>query len=102
MLQVAQARMIAGREPGRGDIEPLSFALWELVAQMSGSTRTSHRAARDLRPRPARLDGRLRRLVTPALAEAPVRLDAVDWRTDDPMGLFTRSARSRRSRRPRT
>ena len=30
-------------------------------------------------------------IVAPALAEAPVLLDEVDWRTDDPMGLFTRS-----------
>jgi amidase len=31
-------------------------------------------------------------IVAPALAEAPVLLDAVHWQTDDPMGLFTRSA----------
>jgi amidase len=31
-------------------------------------------------------------VVTPTLAEAPVLLDGVHWRTDDPMGLFTRSA----------
>jgi amidase len=31
-------------------------------------------------------------LVAPGLAEAPVLLDAVHWDTDDPMGLFTRSA----------
>jgi hypothetical protein len=33
-------------------------------------------------------------IVAPALAEAPVLLDEVDWRTDDPMGLFTRSGAS--------
>jgi amidase len=31
-------------------------------------------------------------VVAPSLAEAPVLLDEVDWRTDDAMGLFTRSA----------
>ena len=31
-------------------------------------------------------------IVTPSLSEAPVLLDAVGWRTDDPMGLFARSA----------
>jgi amidase len=31
-------------------------------------------------------------IVAPALAEAPVLLDAVHWQTDDPIGLFTRSA----------
>jgi amidase len=31
-------------------------------------------------------------IVAPSLAEAPVLLETVDWRTDDPMGLFARSA----------
>jgi amidase len=31
-------------------------------------------------------------VVASALAEAPVPLDSVGWRTGDPMGLFTRSA----------
>src|SRR3954470_3954152 len=35
MLQVAQGRMIAGRDPAEGDMEPLSFALWNLVDGMS-------------------------------------------------------------------
>ncbi len=62
MLQVAQARMIAGREPAEDDMEPLSWALWQRVGRMSGARRAPRvRAARDLRPRPAALDGRLRR-----------------------------------------
>jgi amidase len=31
-------------------------------------------------------------VVAPSLAEPPVLLDTVGWRTEDPMGLFTRSA----------
>jgi amidase len=93
MLQVAQGRTINGREPAEEDMEPLSWALWQLVGGMS---------ALDAHLASVRLEGFARGLlqwmdgydviVAPALAEAPVLLDAVDWRTDDPMGLFTRSA----------
>jgi amidase len=93
MLQVAQARMISGREPSEDEMEPLSWALWQLVGRMS---------ALDAHLATVQLEGFARALlawmdaydvvVTPALSEAPVLLDAVDWRTDDPMGLFTRSA----------
>jgi amidase len=93
MLQVAQARTIAGREPAEGEMEPLSSALWSLVGGMS---------ALDAHLAQARLENFARALlrwmdrydvvVAPALAEAPVLLDAVHWQTDDPLGLFTRSA----------
>ena len=93
MLQVAQARMIHGREPDAEALEPLSFALWERVSQMSGLD--AHLATVQLEIFARGLLGWMDAydlVVTPALAEAPVRLDTVDWRTDDPMGLFTRSA----------
>src|SRR4051794_26878208 len=35
MLQVAQGRMVAGRDPAEGEMEPLSWALWNLVGGMS-------------------------------------------------------------------
>jgi amidase len=93
MLQVAQGRLISGREPSPEHMEPLSWALWQLVGGMS---------ALDAHLASARLEIFARGLlgwmdaydlvVTPALAEAPVRLDDVHWDTDDPMGLFRRSA----------
>jgi amidase len=93
MLQVAQGRMISGREPAEDDMEPLSFALWELVGGMS---------ALDAHLASARLEIFARGLlqwmeaydviVAPSLSEAPVLLDAVHWQTDDPMELFLRSA----------
>jgi amidase len=93
MGQVAAAARIAGREPGEHDMEPLSLALWRRVAGMS---------ALEAQGATVRLEGFARAflqwmepydvLVAPALAEAPVLLDAVHWHTDDPMGLFTRSA----------
>jgi len=92
-VQIAFGRLVQGREPTEAEMEPLSWALWQLVRGMS---------ALDTHLASARLQIFARGLVTwmdqydvivaPALAEAPVLLDDVDWRTDDPMGLFTRSA----------
>jgi amidase len=93
MLQVAQARMIHGREPDAQTLEPLSFALWELVSRMSALD--AHLATVQLEIFARGVLGWMDAydvVVTPTLAEAPVRLDTVDWRTDDPMGLFARSA----------
>src|SRR4051795_918137 len=93
MGQVAAAAMLAGRAPGEGDMEPLSLALWHRVAGMS---------ALEAQGAGVRLEGFARALLqwmepydavlAPSLAEAPVLLDAVHWQTDDPIGLFTRSA----------
>jgi amidase len=92
-VQIAFGRLVQGREPTEEEMEPLSWALWQLVRGMS---------ALDTHLASAQLQIFARGLVTwmdqydvivaPALAEAPVLLDDVDWRTDDPMGLFTRSA----------
>src|SRR3954471_13944722 len=93
MLQVAQGRMLSGREPAEEDLEPLSWALWRLVGSMSALD--AHLAQAQLEIFARGLLGWMDRydvVVTPALAEAPVLLDGVHWRTDDPMGLFTRSA----------
>jgi amidase len=93
MLQVAQGRMIAGRDPAEGDMEPLSFALWNLVGGMSALEAHLAQAQLEIFARALLqwMDG-YDVVVAPALAEAPVLLDAVHWQTDDPMGLFTRSA----------
>jgi amidase len=93
MGQVAAAAMIGGRPPDEHDMEPLSWALWQRVAGMSaleaqGATVRLEGFARAFLQWMDRYDV----LVAPALAEAPVLLDAVHWQTDDPMGLFTRSA----------
>jgi amidase len=93
MLQVAQGRMIAGRDPAEGDMEPLSFALWNLVGGMSALD--AHLAQAQLEIFARALLGWMQAydlVVAPGLSEAPVLLDTVDWQTDDPMGLFTRSA----------
>jgi amidase len=93
MGQVAAAAALAGREPAEGDMEPLSLALWRRVGGMSaleaqGAAFQLEHFARELLQWMEPYDV----LVAPALAEAPVVLDTVHWQTDDPMGLFTRSA----------
>jgi amidase len=93
MLQVAQGRLISGREPTAEQMEPLSWALWQLVGNMSALD--AHLAAAQLEIFARGLLGWMHAydlVVTPSLSEAPVLLDEVDWQTDDPMGLFTRSA----------
>jgi amidase len=92
MLQVALARMLTGREPTADDMEPLSWALWELVQGMSALD--AHLAIAQLQLYARGLLGWMGQydlIVTPALAEAPVLVDDVGWDTDDPMGLFWRS-----------
>jgi amidase len=93
MLQVALGRIVNAREPERDEMEPVSWALWELVSGMSAldahlATARLQLFARGLLTWMAQYDV----IVAPALAEAPVLLEEVDWRTDDPMGLFERSA----------
>jgi amidase len=93
MLQAAFGRMLTGREPTEEQMEPVSWALWKLVNDMSSLD--THLAG-------ARLQLFARGLITwmsqydlvvaPALAEPPLALDEVDWHTDDAMGLFVRSA----------
>jgi amidase len=90
--QVAFASMIAGREPTADDMEPLSWAIWELCA---GITSTQALAAelqlqsfgRALVTWTAQYDA----LLTPALAEAPVTLGTIDPMSEHPMGAFNRS-----------
>jgi amidase len=93
MLQVALGRVVNGREPTQEEMEPISWTLWELVGGMSAldahlATARLQIFARGLLSWMAQYDV----IVAPSLAEAPVLLDEVDWRTEDPMGLFERSA----------
>jgi amidase len=90
--QIAFASLIAGREPTADDMEPLSWAIWELCA---GITSTQALAAelqlqgfgRALVTWTAQYDG----LLMPALAEAPVTLGTIDPMAEHPMSSFSRS-----------
>jgi amidase len=92
MLQVAQGQLVHGREPAEDEMEPLSWALWQLVNSMSALD--AHLASAQLQIWARGLLGWMDGydvVVTPALAEDPVLLEDVHWQTDDPMGLFARS-----------
>jgi amidase len=92
--QIAFASLIAGREPTADDMEPLSWAIWELCG---GITSTQALTAelqlqgfgRALVTWTAQYDA----LLTPALAEAPVTLGTIDPMAEHPMGAFSRSGR---------
>jgi amidase len=93
MLQVAQARLIHGREPEEGEMEPLSWALWRRVGDMSALDASLASVQLQLFSRGlAGWTDQYDAILTPSLAEPPVLLDTVGWQTDDPMGLFGRSA----------
>jgi amidase len=93
-MQMAFAGMVSGREVTEDSMEPLSWALWELARQMN---------ATDAGLADAQLQGLARTLVewtagydlvlTPALAEAPVRIGEIDSCSDNPMEDFARSGR---------
>jgi amidase len=92
MLQVAFGRIVQGREPTTAEMEPLSWALWELVRTMPALDNNLAYAQLQIVARAmVTWMNDYDVVITPALAEAPLLLDEVDWRTDDPMGLFRRS-----------
>jgi amidase len=93
MTQAAFGRMLTGTEPSEEHMEPVSWALWQLVNKMSSLE--THLASTRMQLFARGLLGWMSQydlVVAPSLAEPPVLLDDVDWRTDDAMGLFVRSA----------
>jgi amidase len=92
--QIKLAEMLAGREATAQDMEPMSWALFELCKSINSvdallAEFQLHGFGRELITWTAQYDA----LLTPALAEAPVTLGTLDpLDTADPMGAFTRSA----------
>jgi amidase len=92
--QIRLAEMIAGREATADDMEPLSWALFELCKSINSvdallAEFQLHAVGRQLVTWVSQYDA----LLTPALAEAPVPLGTLDpLDAADPMGAFTRSA----------
>jgi amidase len=90
--QVAVAAMLAGHEPREEDMEPLSWALWRHSKRIDAvdaavTTYALQGFARALTTWAAPYDA----LLTPALAQAPVAIGALDPCGPDPMGTFRRS-----------
>jgi amidase len=91
-LSITYSGMIAGREPTAEDMEPMSWAIYSMVKQLSavqgmGATVQLQAFARRLVSFLAPYDA----LLTPALAERPLPLGTLDTAAPEPMKTFTRS-----------
>jgi amidase len=92
-LSIAYSGMIAGRQPRAADMEAMSWAIFSMVKRLG---------ALEVLAATARLQNFARRLIaflspydallTPALAERPLPLGALDTDAPSPMDTFTRSA----------
>jgi len=91
--QIQLIGMLTGREPQASDMEPLSWAIWNVCKNIDSTTALLaemqlHGVGRALITFIAQYDA----LLTPALAEAPVTLGTIDPLDDaDPLGAFRRS-----------
>jgi amidase len=91
-LQIAWMAMVNGREPTEDDMEPLSWALWNISRNQNGVETAGaeiqlQQFARALVTWADEYDA----VLTPALAEAPVTLGTIDSCAPDPMAAFARS-----------
>jgi amidase len=91
--QMKLAGLIAGREPTAADMEPLSWAIWNVCKSIDSTTALLaemqlHGVGRALVTFIAQYDA----FLTPALAEAPLTLGTLDPLDEtDPLGAFQRS-----------
>jgi amidase len=92
--QIRMGELLAGRAATAEDMEPMSWALYELCKGISSidaqlAEFQLHGVGRELVTWVAQYDA----LLTPSLAEAPVTLGTLDpMNTDEPLAAFTRSA----------
>src|SRR4051812_20434140 len=90
--QIVAAAQRAGREPAAADMEPLSWAVWErsrAIDAVQGAWVTVQMQA--WARRIAVWAGAYDAILTPALAQPPVPIGALDPCGPDPMGTFRRS-----------
>ncbi len=93
-LSIAHSGAVAGREPTPADMEPMSWAIFSMVKQMTALQGAG--AAVQLQRFARKLVGFLEpfdALLTPALAERPLALGTLDTAAPNPMATFSRSAR---------
>jgi amidase len=92
-LNIAFAEILAGREITEADTEPLSWGIYRLckdkISSVDGAGAQVQLQAfsRQVLGWMSEYDA----VVTPALAEAPVKHGVIDPQSDDPMGAFARS-----------
>jgi amidase len=91
-LQIPYSAMVAGREPTADDMEPMSWAIYQMtqgINSVQGKTLELQLQA-ITRQLVAFLDA-YDVLLTPALAERPLPIGTLDTAAPDPMATFTRS-----------
>lgn len=93
-MQIRVTAMGLGREPVADDMEALSWAIWQRAQQLDGvsahlAVARCQAVGRQIVAWAAGYDA----VVTPALAEAPLRFAELDPDGPDPMGTFARSGR---------
>lgn len=91
-LSIAYSGMVAGRTPQADDMEPMSWAIFSMIAKMNAVEGLG--AAVRLQAFARRLIAFLDPydvLLTPALAERPLPLGTLDTAAAEPMATFTRS-----------
>jgi amidase len=91
-LQIVYSGMVAGREPTAEDMEPMSWAIFQMTQGLSSLQGLAletqlQTLTRQLVAFLAPYD----MLLTPALAERPLPLGSLDTAAPDPMSTFTRS-----------
>ena len=91
-LQIIYSGMVAGREPTADDMEPMSWAIFQMTQSMNalqgmGLEVQLQAYTRQLVTFLESYD----MLLTPALAERPLPLGTLDTAAPDPMSTFTRS-----------
>ena len=83
---------LAGREPTAQDVEPLTWALWERARSESSLTLLSAQARLEAVARSVvRYLERFDVLLTPALAQRPVRIGEIHGRGPDPWAQYRRA-----------
>lgn len=91
-LEILYSGLVAKREPAAEDMEPMSWAIFQMVKDIDSVSglalevqlqRLTRRLVEFLEPYDA--------LLTPALAERPLPLGTLDTAAPDPMSTFTRS-----------
>jgi amidase len=91
-LGVAYGAQLAGREPTPEDVEPLTWAMWERASELTstayvGALSQLQANARELVTFCSAYDV----VLTPALAQRPVRIGEIDSCSDDPWSDFRKS-----------
>jgi amidase len=91
-LQIVYSGMVAGREPTADDMEPMSWAIFQMTKGFSALQGLAleiqlQTLTRQLVAFLAPYDA----LLTPALAERPLPLGSLDTAAPDPLATFTRS-----------